>query len=404
MPVEYRAITADEFGDLLEMDRIGFGQAPRKAGMPDSWARGELERTRVALDQGAIVGAGRNYSFELTVPGGALLPAAAVSWVSVLATHRRRGILTGVIDALHTDARERGEPVAMLTASESVIYGRFGYGIAAWRLGLSLERAHARFLREATDDGCVRFVEDDESLKLFPPVYDVARRQRHGMVTRPDFWWPEVMHWLADEYSPTFRVVHEDRDGVVDGFAMYGLKGEWERGISTRKLLVVDLQSTNSQAREALWRFLIGVDLVHTISAGNVPVDEPLRLMLADPRRVRVDYVNDGLWLCVLDEAATLRARSYGRNDRIVLEVHRPDGSTGTFELDGGSTGATCNATSSSADIVLGTAQLGAAYLGGVTFTELHDAGLIDEVSPGAIARADAMFATVPAPAMTTGF
>src|SRR5690349_1900426 len=134
MAVEYRAVTEDEFTDLLEVDRIGFGFEPRKPGTPETWARAELERTRCAFDGREMVGAGRNYTFELTVPGGALVPAAAVSWVSVLPTHRRRGVLRGMIDALFADARERGEPVSMLTASESLIYGRFGYGISAWRL------------------------------------------------------------------------------------------------------------------------------------------------------------------------------------------------------------------------------------------------------------------------------
>ncbi len=404
MAISYRAVTVDEYPDLLEMDRVGFAQEPRKPDAPESWARAELDRTRAAFEDGAIVGASRNYSFELTVPGGALVPTAAVSWVSVLATHRRRGVLRGMIDALHADAREHGEPLAALTASESSIYGRFGYGIATWRLGLSLERAHAKFLPGPADDGRVRFVDDDESLKLFPPVYDVARRARHGMVGRPDFWWPEVLHWLADEFAPTFRVVHEDRDRVVDGYAMYGIKGDWGDGLSKKRLTVIDLQTTNAPARRSLWQFLVGVDLVHTISAFNLPIDEPLRLMLADSRRARPDYLNDGLWLCVLDEAAALAARTYTAADRLVLEVHRPEGTVVTVELQGGPDGATCRETTASADLVLGTSQLSAAYLGGTSFSELAGAGLVDEVTTGAVQRADRMFVTRPAPAMTTGF
>src|SRR4051794_8901962 len=136
MAVEYRAVAPDEYDDFLETDRIGFGLPARKPDAPDSWSRGELERTRAAFEDGRIVGAGRNYSFEVTVPGGGLLPAAAISWISVLPTHRRRGILTGTMAALHADARDHGEPVGILTASESAIYGRFGYGIATWRLAV----------------------------------------------------------------------------------------------------------------------------------------------------------------------------------------------------------------------------------------------------------------------------
>jgi predicted acetyltransferase len=404
MAVEYRAVTDDEFTDLLEVDRIGFGMVPRKPEAPESFARGELERTRCAFEGGRMVGGGRNYSFELTVPGGALVPAAAVSWVSVLPTHRRRGVLRGMIDALHADAHEHGEPISMLTASESLIYGRFGYGIATWRLGIEVERAHARFVDDADGPGRVRFLTDDESLKVFPAVYDRARRLRAGMVTRPDFWWPESMHWFAQDFAPTFRVVHEAPDGSADGFALYGVTGEWDQGISAKRLHVIDLIAVEPAARASLWRFLFGVDLVRTISAANLPIDEPLRLMLTDPRRVRTDFVNDGMWLCILDEPAALAARTYAHDARLVLEVHRPDGSIGTFAVEGGPDGATCRAVSESPDVVLGTQQLGGVYLGGVSFAQLHAAGRLDEAKPGAVARADAMFSTPVPPAMTSWF
>jgi predicted acetyltransferase len=404
MPVEYRPIAPDEYEDFLDVDRIGFGMAPRKDDVPDTWARGELERAFGAFDGGRIVGVGRNYSFELTMPGGTLLPAGAVSWIAVLPTHRRRGVLSGMMAALHHDSRERGEPVSILTASESSIYGRFGYGIATWRLGITVERAHARFARDVVDDGRVRYLTDDESLKVFPPVYDTVRRRRAGMVSRPDFWWPSEMRMLAEDFSPSFRVVHEGRDGTVDGFAMYGLAGEWAGGISVKRLTVVDLQTTTLSARAALWRFLFGIDLVHTVAAINVPADEPLPFMLADSRRVRVDYLNDGLWSCVLDEPAALRSRTYSCADRLVLDVHRPDRSRVTVELEAGPDGAECRATNAEADLALGSSQLGSVFLGGVSCSQLFQAGLVDELRPGMLARADAMFAAQPVPTMTSWF
>jgi predicted acetyltransferase len=309
-----------------------------------------------------------------------------------------------MIDALHVDAREHGEPVAMLTASESIIYGRFGYGISAWRFGIEVERAHAQFVGDDVDAGRVRFVSDDESLKVFPAVYDRARRLRAGMVTRPDFWWPETLHWLAQDAAPTFRVVHEAADGTADGFAMYGLNGDWHQGISAKRLHVIDLIAVDPAARAALWRFLFGVDLVRVVAAGNLPIDDPLRFMLADPRRMRTDFVNDGLWVCVLDEPAALAARTYAQDARVVLEVHRPDGSVGTFAVEGGHDGASCRAVTESPDVVLGTQQLGSVYLGGVSFSQLHAAGRLDEGTTGGVARADALFATPVPPAMTSWF
>src|SRR4029077_1308866 len=110
----------------------------------------------------AIVGSSRAYSFDLTLPGGASIPAAAVSWVAVLPTHRRQGVLSRVIEALHDDAREREEPVSMLTASEGAIYGRYGYGVATWRLGLTAERSRIEFADDAPEMGRMRMLDRDE--------------------------------------------------------------------------------------------------------------------------------------------------------------------------------------------------------------------------------------------------
>jgi predicted acetyltransferase len=404
MAVEYRAITADELPGLLELDRHGFAYEPRKPDVPSTWADAELDRTRVGFERGQMVGAGRNYTFEVTVPGGALVPAAAVSWVSVLPTHRRRGVLTGVMRALHDDARERGEPVSVLTASESLIYGRFGYGIATWRLGIVAERSRVAFARPGQGGGTVRFVDHDEALKVFPTVYDTARRQRAGMVTRPDYWWPEHLRWFAEDVKPAFRVVHENERGEVDGFAFYGVLGGWEGGLHDRELKVVDIITTAPSARASLWEYLFGVDLVEKVTAGNVPLDEPLRLLVTDPRRIRSDYVNDNMWVCILDEAMALSARTYATDGRLTLAVTRPDGGTVTVEVDGGPDGASCRTVAGGADLALGTAQLGSAWLGGISWRELHDAGVIDELKAGAIDRADRMFATSPLPATTSWF
>src|SRR5262245_57435573 len=259
MAFDVRAITEAEFPAMLEVDRRGFGVAPRKPDRPDSWARAYLDRTRCAFDAGELVACSRAYPFELTVPGGAMVPAAAISAVAVQPSHRRRGVLTAMMESLRNDAADRGEPAAMLTASESVIYGRFGYGLATWRVGCVIDRAHARFARPVEDPGRIRMLEPDETLKLFPEVYERARRLRAGMVSRPDYWWPEC-YWPEDRVF--FDAVHEDANGELDGYAAYEITGGWDGGHADRRLTIHDLQSTNAVARAVLWQFCLGVDLV----------------------------------------------------------------------------------------------------------------------------------------------
>jgi predicted acetyltransferase len=404
--IEIRAVTPDEVADMIAADRRGFGQAPNFFATGSSaWSEGELDRTRVAFEDGAIVGVSRAYSFEVTLPGGVLAPAAAVSWVSVVPTHRRRGILTQMMGALHDDARAREEPAAILTASESVIYGRFGYGCATSRVGYALERTRAKFARPTGDTGRVRFVAREEAEKVLPALYDQVRVARPGMVSRPDIWWSQIFWGLDKPDKAFFVVVHENAAGVADGFAAYEIRGAWNRGIPNTTLWVEDIEATDDTARGALWEFLLGVDLVDVVEGARLPIDEPLRHWVADSRRVRVTFISDGLWLAPLDPQALLSSRTYSEFDgHVVLEVHAPDGLVQTLAVDGNATGARCEPTTAAPDLVLDSATLGACILGGNRFHDYAAAKAVEERRPGALAYADAMFAISPPPRMTSGF
>jgi predicted acetyltransferase len=405
VPYEIRAIRPDELDRLLLADQRGFGGSPASPDASRSWAEAELDRTRVAFEDDEIVGVSRNYSFELTVPGGALVPAAAVSWVAVLPTHRRRGVLTQMIEALHEDARTRGEPIAMLTASESVIYGRFGYGVATWRLGLSAERARIEFI-DPDAAGRMRMLTREEAEKVLPELYDRTRLLRGGMVSRPSFWWPQVFWDFMGGHGKKafFTAVHTDASGSDDGFVAYEISDDWNRGLPDRRLLVWDMQAVDGNARAALWKYVFGVDLIDKIVATNSPIDDPLRRLVTDGRRVQVDFVNDGLWIAPLDPAPLLAARRYTIEHAFVIEVHAPDGTSRRFALEGGPDGAQCVPSSASPDLVCSTATLGACALGGNRWSELAETGLVDAVGAEALARADAMFMSTPEPALLSGF
>jgi predicted acetyltransferase len=403
-PLDVRAITPDELPTMLEVDRRGFGAPRREPEQSNSWVTAELQRTRCAFDRGAMVGCTRSYTFELTMPGGALVPAAGVSAVAVQPTHRRQGVLSAMIGALHDDARRRGEVAAVLTASESMIYGRFGYGPATWRLGCSIDRAHGRFARPVADTGSIRLVQRGEADLLYQQIYDAARRDRAGMVSRPDFWWPEVF-WMPEGKRAVFEAVHEDVNGLPDGYVSYEIKGEWNGGEANRQLHVWDLQAANAQTRAALWEFVLGIDLVVSIRATNLPVDEPLRFLLADSRKLRTDFLIDSVWVLPLDAAALLGARKYSTTGKLAIEVVDPDGSRELVALEGGPDGASCTSrTRSLPDLSCSRATLGSVSLGGTSWTTLAAAGAVDEHSTGAIAEADAMFATAPAPATISWF
>ncbi len=404
MTIAIRPIELEELPALLQADARAFGHSGSPTEGSRSWSEGELDRTCVAFEDGGIVGSSRNYSFELTMPGGSLVPAAAVSWVGVLPTHRRRGVLTRLMQALHDDARAHDEPLAMLTASESAIYGRFGYGIGTWRLGLVVERARIQF-GPAADTGRMRMLTRDDAQSELPALYDRVRPLRAGMVTRPEFWWPQV-YWefVADPKKACFFAVHSDAAGNDDGYVAYEMTEGWAGGLPSKKLHIWDLQAADGSARAALWRYIFGVDLVDIVEIDTAPIDDPLRWLVRDGRRVRVDYLNDGLWLAVFDCARVLSARTYAIDGVVNFAFVAPDGTRTSVALDGGPDGAKCTTTSAAPDISCSTATLGACVLGGNRWTELAQAGLVEASDPSMLLRADAMFLSQPAPALLSSF
>src|SRR5690606_30938214 len=294
-PAEATAVT-----DLLA---LGFGQGPTMAPHHRAaWeAVAELDRTLVVEDEGRVVGTGMALSLGVALPGGGSLPMAGVSEVAVSPTHRRRGILAALLDALHRQAAERGEPVAGLTASEGGIYRRFGYGVAT---RFQAVRVDARRSAEAEPvapvaGGSIRFVTEDEAATILPEVWERHWRRTPGEVRRtPGFWVEDALDPPEERGGASARVVavHTDRDGRPDGFVTYRIAEGWGPGGTNHEARVLLLAAASDAVEAALLRFVLDIDLVGTVT-WNAPVDLPLRWRLADPRAVTVHAERDLLWL-----------------------------------------------------------------------------------------------------------
>lgn len=357
----------------------------------------ERERMHAAWEDGHVVGGAGAFSFNFSVPGGTM-PCAGATVVGVYPTHRRRGVLTALMRAQLDDVRERGEPIAALWASEERIYGRFGFGMASLQGEISLARDRASFAQPYEPAGRVRLVEADEAQELFPPVWDTARARTPGMFARPASWWEHRV--LADPEErrqgagPKRFVVHET-GGTPTGYAVYRHAPAWEHGVSTGKLRVLEAIAATPGATREVWRYLLDVDWVETVEAYLLPVDHPLFLLLAEPRRMRY-RLGDGLWVRLVDVAAALSGRSYAADGSVVLEVRDAfcPWNEGRWLLEGGE----ARGTDAEPELRLDVGALGSAFLGGFTFAELERGSRLEELREGAVARADAMFRTDVAP------
>jgi predicted acetyltransferase len=340
------------------------------------------------------VGTGGAFSLQLTVPG-AIAATGGTTMVSVLPTHRRRGVLRQMMRHHLEDVRERGEPLAALWASESGIYGRFGYGAAVQMLDLVIQRSGSGFARPLEAEGRVRLVAVDEAEQPLRTVFDAVRPLRPGMFARSEAWWR--LRRLRDDpahrsgASPYRFAVYENAAGEPEGYAQYRTKPDWDLN-PKGSVTVTELVTLTRDAHAALWRFLLDIDLVATINAWNRPEDETLPWLLADSRRAQ-RRLSDTLWVRTVDVAAALEARRYPVDGDVVIDIRDQfcpwnDGSYRLVVTDGI---AAVERTRDAAGLSMPVEDLGAVYLGGNRVLTLARAGRI-EGDPEAIRRTDAMF------------
>jgi predicted acetyltransferase len=351
-----------------------------------------LERMHAAFDGDAVVGGAGAFPFELTVPGG-VVRCGGVTVVGVLPTHRRRGVLTAMMRAQLEDTRDRGEPIASLWASEEVIYGRFGYGMASLAGEVALPSGYTGLRQPPDETARTRLISLDEAKTVLPPIYDRMRVKTPGMFDRTEAWWE--MRNLADpperrQGGGEKNVLLLELGGEPAGYALYRVFTGFEYGSSTGRVEVIEALGDGAVATRELWRVLLEMDWLATLKASLLPIDHPLLQQLRYPRRLQM-RIGDGLWVRLVDVGAALSARAYGEGS-IVLEVEDaflPE-NTGRWKIAGGK----AEKTDDAADLALEVRELGATYLGGFTFGELLRAGLVREATEGSAARADALFLT----------
>ena len=349
------------------------------------------ERLHAAFENGRAVGGAGVFPFRMTVPGGQV-PAAGVTTVGVLPSHRRRGVLTAMMRAQLDDVRERGESIAALWASEDTIYGRFGYGMASFAGALDLARERAHFALPSEPVGRMRLVSLEDALGAFPAIYDRVAPETPGMFSRTRDWW-EVRR-LSDPLERRdgggehVRALLE-MDGEPAGYAIYRIHMRFEGGVSAGFVNVLESAGVTPLAVREIWRFLLGIDWVASIRADLLPIDHSLLLLLAEPRRMRF-RIRDGLWVRLVDLGAALSSRSYAADGAVVFEVADAfcPWNAGSWKLEGGKAARTRER----ADMRLDVSALGSVYLGGFTFAQLARAGRVEELRAGAATRADDLF------------
>ncbi|MFK0250568.1 GNAT family N-acetyltransferase [Amycolatopsis azurea] len=383
--MQIRPTTGDDSGLFADTLFAAFARFPDSAG--ETWSALEMDRGLFATtDDGRPVGTASAYSFELTLPGEAVVPVSGVTAVGVLPTHRRRGALSAMMRRQLADFRARGEFLSVLLASEAVIYRRFGYGPATYTHRLTVQRHLAAFAAPETDGGSIELLRRAECGEILEEVYDRYRRTRPGALSRPHHWWTAGAGQAPISAAPRYVAVHRDADGVPDGYASYS-------HTEPSTLTVDETIAVDDAVGTALARFLLEHDLITQVVFKHCPPDHPLRWQLEDFRAADPGGDTDWLWVRLLDIPRALTARGWFADGELVLDVDDAAlGEHGRHLLTVRGGEADCVPTDREPDLSLDVSDLGSIYLGGTAPSTLVRAGRVRAHRPGAAALADALF------------
>ncbi|KZB81825.1 GNAT family N-acetyltransferase [Amycolatopsis regifaucium] len=393
--MEIRSTNEQDRDVFVGTFHAAFGRFPEvSAEGGGTWSALEMDRGLFAVGaDGRPVGTAGAYSFELTLPGATLAPAAGVTAVGVLPSHRRQGVLSAMMRRQLADVRARGEFLSVLLASEALIYRRFGYGPATHTQRLTVSRHRAAFgfpravgLADAPATGSVEVFRRTECAGILEEVYDRYRRAQPGALSRPHRWWALGAGQPPISPAPRYIVVHRDDDGVPDGYASYAF-GE------ANTLTVDEAIAADDTVFTALARFVLEHDLVAQVVFKHLPPEHPLRWQLADFRAGQVSDDTDWLWVRLLDVPRALTTRGWFVDGELVLDVEDPFlGERGRYLLTVRDGKADCVPTGREPDLSLDVSDLGSVYLGGTAPSTLVRAGHIRAHRPDAAALADALF------------
>ncbi len=396
-------LTSNDLREMLTLDALAFSGTSdldlvEKWPLPIVW-----DRTRgVRSTDGELVAVHSSYDYAQFPVPGARTPVAGLTWVGVHPGHRRRGLLTAMINDHFARSLARGEAVSALYAAELGIYGRFGYGHASRSVSLKVPRgAQLRDVPDA-DQIRVRFETVD------PERHDPLVTSLHDSIDRPG-WAPRAHPTQRESFlhdpperrggREQLRIVIAEADSGPVGYALIRRKPDWAPNGPQGVVQVYEVVTTSAAAARALWGAVLDLDLMSTVEVGNLAVDDPLLNLLVDSRHAD-PRLRDDLWVRLLDLPTALAARRYSTDIDIVLDVadDRLPANAGRWRLVASPHGAEVTPTDTPADLALDVRELGAAYLGGTSLAGLAAAGLVEERTPGTLGVAATAFGWPVAP------
>ncbi|MEV5508100.1 GNAT family N-acetyltransferase [Streptomyces orinoci] len=387
--VRFREVPKSRIDRVLDHAYLVFHEEDERPGEREFLRR--CERTG-AYEDDHLVGFLGALPLDLSIPGGQL-PCAGLTYVSVAPTHRRRGVLSGMLQEQWRRCAAAGQPLAALWASETAIYGRFGFGAATHLSSVEIDSRRPLALRISPDDRPLRLLDPKEAPAVLGPRYEAGRALRAGRHARDGYWWREQILSEEDEDDDELgppRIVTLGGNPPA-GYAVYRTRAGDDEAGTPGLVHLHELEADTAPVAAALWSYLAGIDLTGKVRAWSRPADDPLLLMATDNDQVQVTGTYPALWLRLVDVPAALAARRYARPVDLALDVQDATlpANQRTFRLTSGPSGTACTPTEDRPDLTLDVRDLAACYLGGVRPVHLLRAGLLTEHTADSVRALD---------------
>ena len=400
MKVDIRHITPNEKEEYLKIVYTVFGMKPSEDYLERRNHTMELDRCLAAFVDGKIVGANGVYSFTLSVPGG-IVKAGGIIDVVVYPTHRRQGLMSKLMKKQLNEILDKNEPIAILYSAESGTYGRFGFGLATFQENWEIKRHDSKFRKTLNNYNSVENIEmvsHQEISNLLPKIYELAWKQRPGMIKREISRWNRLKLEMERKDIPGIpSYALFKKDGKYEGYVNYRLN--LNSTTTDGSLLINEIISTTDEAHLNLVNYCMSIDGVKKITSKSRPLDDPIPWILEEPRKLS-RYVEDQLHLRIVDVPSALVARKYNVDGQITILVtdNILESNNAKFSLENSSNIAKCKKTNLPHDLKIDIRELGSIYLGETSWLNLCKSKLIEINSLEKLHLADQMFYSIPSP------
>lgn len=375
-------------------------------------------RSIAAYSENKIVGTIATRPLEMTIPGGNKLPVAAIGQGGVLPSFTRQGIMRDLMTKSLNMAKDFGEAAAVWTTSEWPLYGRFGGGVSSFKAEYEISRTRVKMKNQNLPEGLTSLVALNEAKMAFPEIHSNSTSKIPGGVNRNYAYWDNIFRRIElgksldvldtnSSFPPGLACLYQNPEGKYEGCIVFRVINSWEDGLSKSQIQVLLFVHTTIRAYISMWSFLLNFDLIETIYLPHRPINEPLRWLINDGRRLLTKAIYDHVWFRVLDPEQCLKNRRFPLSNlpiRIQITDEMGYAQTGTLEILSDGLTTDVRQVNIRPDIIMDVACFSSIFMGGISLWEFVNAGTIKVDSEASLINISSFFQSFTSPFTDTSF